>query len=465
MKKHLFIFSLILILPGTFQAQNQEANHRQVIEQFLQKSSHRTSKQKGLAITDKSVKSVLDSIVSSPYIGYNKKNSYSYDVNGQLNTENNYQFDSLSSSWQYLNIQYEFFYPGGADYTEIHYDNSMSLQSKERYIHNSNNTIAQKESFRWNSGMSTWEWDGLMEFYYSNNLQNQIIYKDYDQSLQDFVPYQKIEKTFENDKQTNAVFWVWAQDSSHWDFFLQYEFSYNSDGLIDGIRSYYEASGLLQLLDAQLLVYDENQRITKHMEIDGDDTTTHSYEYDIAGNLIRDKRTDTYNPLSFWEVVYYYDLTTPAEQAVIPYDHLATNIAYIQEYPRIVFMPNEQLNAELLAYMPVNKIDSIKIFSSSTVQPFRGRVDYFYSQRYLGIAEIATLGKIYLSPNPAGNQIGLSDINELSSFTITDLNGKLLQQGTFSSETIDISFLSPGVYFLYSKHENGEITPLKFVKI
>lgn len=68
--------------------------------------------------------------------------------------------------------------------------------------------------------------------------------------------------------------------------------------------------------------------------------------------------------------------------------------------------------------------------------------------------------KIY--PNPASNQINISDVTDINSYEIYNVVGKLiLKSDRLFSNTIDISELSPGAYFL----KLGADKTIKFIKI
>ncbi|MFY8021312.1 MAG: T9SS type A sorting domain-containing protein [Bacteroidia bacterium] len=81
------------------------------------------------------------------------------------------------------------------------------------------------------------------------------------------------------------------------------------------------------------------------------------------------------------------------------------------------------------------------------------------------LLEVASKGAINLYPNPAKNQIKIeipSGYNPLS-FAIYSHNGALVQTTTLLNESIDISDLSAGIYFLNCYTQEGLITQ-KFIK-
>lgn len=71
---------------------------------------------------------------------------------------------------------------------------------------------------------------------------------------------------------------------------------------------------------------------------------------------------------------------------------------------------------------------------------------------------------IAVSPNPAGNFITI-DANgvNVESITITDMNGRIVAKGAIAENTIDISRLENGVYFVRVITQSGSVTK-KIVK-
>lgn len=83
----------------------------------------------------------------------------------------------------------------------------------------------------------------------------------------------------------------------------------------------------------------------------------------------------------------------------------------------------------------------------------------------LGTETNALAAKITLSPNPVTNELKISaDASvTLTKYQILDINGKVVTATTYSNEGIDVSFLTPGVYFIQLQSEK-ETATLKFVK-
>ncbi|MDP4704668.1 MAG: T9SS type A sorting domain-containing protein, partial [Polaribacter sp.] len=75
-----------------------------------------------------------------------------------------------------------------------------------------------------------------------------------------------------------------------------------------------------------------------------------------------------------------------------------------------------------------------------------------------------TLAKVKLYPNPASNNIRLSNIQE-ATIMITDVTGKVVLQteGVDENSLINVSNLNSGIYLVNIKNESMNET-IKFVK-
>ncbi|HRS01341.1 MAG TPA: PKD domain-containing protein [Bacteroidota bacterium] len=74
-------------------------------------------------------------------------------------------------------------------------------------------------------------------------------------------------------------------------------------------------------------------------------------------------------------------------------------------------------------------------------------------------------GNITIYPNPTNNEIHISGIKDYGgwSYTICNLVGQIISKGNLESNTISISELPKGMYFITLEYQ-GKIIPLKFIK-
>ncbi len=86
----------------------------------------------------------------------------------------------------------------------------------------------------------------------------------------------------------------------------------------------------------------------------------------------------------------------------------------------------------------------------------------------LGISKAQHDYSVFLSPNPAKNELilKLDNINEFTSFTITNCVGAIIQTETISQNLMNVNIenLATGIYYLYLKGVNGTKVE-KFVKL
>jgi len=83
----------------------------------------------------------------------------------------------------------------------------------------------------------------------------------------------------------------------------------------------------------------------------------------------------------------------------------------------------------------------------------------------VGIEELNSDQAIQLYPNPANNYINLMANQQLGnvSYSIVDIDGRLRDEGSLSKQSINITHLSPGIYFLNGMYGQKTFT-IKFLK-
>jgi len=75
-----------------------------------------------------------------------------------------------------------------------------------------------------------------------------------------------------------------------------------------------------------------------------------------------------------------------------------------------------------------------------------------------GITEVSDLNKLSVYPNPASNFIKISTLTKLKSLEIYSLTGEKIFEKLLDEDRVDISNLSPGVYFVKLSDENDVVT-------
>ncbi len=86
------------------------------------------------------------------------------------------------------------------------------------------------------------------------------------------------------------------------------------------------------------------------------------------------------------------------------------------------------------------------------------------SVTYISGTEDKILSTFKIYPNPAGDFITIDNVSPQTHYTITDYLGRLMQQGTIGSGSIDIQTLTSNVYFIRLQDTAHKFWVAKFVK-
>lgn len=79
-----------------------------------------------------------------------------------------------------------------------------------------------------------------------------------------------------------------------------------------------------------------------------------------------------------------------------------------------------------------------------------------------GMKAIKDKANIHLFPNPTSDYIGVDNPVKIGSYLILDISGQIVLSGKTEKDTIDVSSLERGMYYLLLNSENS--SPVKFVK-
>ena len=126
-------------------------------------------------------------------------------------------------------------------------------------------------------------------------------------------------------------------------------------------------------------------------------------------------------------------------------------------------------------------IGAEKTFSNQYVRHFNGYVDdiYVYNRAIgqtdvnalynapnpatVGIDETKISNNLNVYPNPAKNELTINANEQIQTITIIDVTGKTVQSFVNPNNTINVSALNNGIYFLTVKTKNG-ISYTRFIK-
>ena len=82
----------------------------------------------------------------------------------------------------------------------------------------------------------------------------------------------------------------------------------------------------------------------------------------------------------------------------------------------------------------------------------------------VGINEASVLNALKVYPNPTTGMLNLQSQVALTSYTLCDLQGRVVKQGNIESNQVDLSRLESGVYVLGVRGVNGGVRNFKVVR-
>lgn len=106
---------------------------------------------------------------------------------------------------------------------------------------------------------------------------------------------------------------------------------------------------------------------------------------------------------------------------------------------------------------------SNSINATDTVWDFLSQ--YTYPCVTTGINEFSTFKEISVYPNPTNSTLFIKTKNPTSfQYSVTKSIGQMIKQGQLNGNSIDVSFLKTGIYFIRLKDEKGQWFHSKFIK-
>ena len=324
--------------------------------------------------------------------------------------------------------------------------------------------------------------------------------KDWNDDAADFLTgYNDVWIYNENNIESEYYFMKWNKASSNWDSVRYEKYSYDERGNKTEIISQNWKSEYSDWANTwlHLYEYDVEDNMTRHYlkQWNAENAIWENYylythEYNLIGFVTESIQKDIARGDSTWRnrkmSSYVYDSNNLIELERKKWD--STNEIWINEdLSTYTYGANGLLDEKV--WKKWNVSDSVYNFYNLFLyeydeygneiehqqqrwdtenlvwKGYRKELNY-YSQHDVTAAKILDLeNSIIIYPNPAENEISLSNITELSTVSIHDINGKLFIQRKVNTnnEVINVSQLPAGLYLLKISNQSGQQVA-KFVK-
>ncbi|NUN99298.1 MAG: T9SS type A sorting domain-containing protein [Saprospiraceae bacterium] len=314
---------------------------------------------------------------------------------------------------------------------------------------------------RWNTSTSswvshqkaTWEYDAL------GQTTDNAIYL-WNDNANEWTGWIRSAFAYENTRLISRTNFNWDGNGNIWNPFERYFYTYNTDStlIISDLYLFDSESEnwIYERPQSESLLYYTpdgklSERIDSYWRGEPFNVLTYSdktnYAYDEAGHVI-DYATYRWNAfLENWYNVHReikgYDLTVDASELIF---HEA--YSYLFENGKLTFF-------RLYSLDPI--FNDWQLDSESY---------YYFSEFITGADEANAATSLKLFPNPAGDLLTPgANAPRASSYQITDLNGRILQQEkSWNGKGIDVSQLIPGSYVIRMMEGNRVVTG-KFMKL
>jgi len=314
----------------------------------------------------------------------------------------------------------------------------------------------------WDNGLNDWRNDDRWEYWLtpSGKTSESIHYEWINNAWRLYInSYQHKYFYDANDRLASSESYsFWNAADSVWTSKERSVYFYNPNGTPDAADAYGFDEDLMEWVYSRRqyeidYFYNQEGRIGEKIVRVGNNnspdltySTREFYEYDIAGNVTVYSR---YN-WNIWVEAWYgsykevnaYDLFVDPADLIYPRDY-----ASLFQHAKLDYRETYSLNVD----------NDWQLESEMT---------YYFSEVLTDTDEAPASEALKLFPNPVSNLLTLgANAPRASSYQITDLNGRILQQEkTWNGDGIDVSRLIPGSYVIRLIEGNRVITG-KFVKL
>jgi len=415
------------------------------------------------------LKQQLDSVITVPVdsIISSSKISYTYNMDGQLTSKAEYQwnaaaqkwFNSSKTEWSYdvnrNNSNYIIYYGKNDDvywYNDSKYENTFDT----------NNKLLKTEGFGWDTVTSQWEIGFKSENTYdANGYLTTLIYSEWDSSNSQWIPVSKFEYEYTSTFLTMTIQYEWLDK---WVNLYKGIF----DNYITGrehIYTFYTWDGFS--------IWTESYKYETQINSDLKVTFYYEYEWNLIGVVFVNLR----------KTEYKYDSAGNVNQAVfskwvrdlqgfileakedLTYDNQYT-------YDDLLLSPNLKFSLTT-SRIPDNEIYFNHMLTKYTYSLNNGTIyikdnskTFYYSPKIITQTDNQSKSNVFITPNPAHSHFTIEMDNTTSAvdFTLFDLNGKqIISKKIIPNESISTKDLSKGIYCYKIILDNNSIQSGKLV--
>ncbi|MEQ8362168.1 MAG: T9SS type A sorting domain-containing protein [Cyclobacteriaceae bacterium] len=367
-----------------------------------------------------------------------------YDSQGNRTSNANLHWNNDASSWVGDNKLEQGFDEFGNQILDVQYVWNETLNDWEGQVKtdanfDSDSKLISYSYYRWDTNNSSWFNWFHFEYIYTG-LVGEGLGQIWDDTLNDWVDFQKSDRAYNNDLLLISEVEYFFQNFL-WKPLNKYEYTYdNKRNLI--LRIGYQV--------------DSNGNWVQHNKFEqsyyGEDTDfSASYDWDKILNL--------------WVGIFKYERLrdNDGNQFLFTTYEWNSSINTWKEVTKTESDYNEEGNLVVLTYYQLEN----EIWVNSS------RRKYYYQQEEMITALEEThptnpINEIILFPNPASHHVELKFDSQNIEWSILSLNGLVLNNGNMNlnedpNNLIDISTLAPGMY-LIEIHSGSSIERRKFIK-
>ncbi|MFM9947892.1 MAG: T9SS type A sorting domain-containing protein [Saprospiraceae bacterium] len=431
----------------------------------------------------------LDSVVTNRYMHPENDTKYVYTYQEDEIESLGYRWQPLTSSWRpFLKTTYQ--YSGNERVTTVYNwrndTQTWAPDSKTADTFDASEKLIESIEFQWDESLNTWEpdtrysldnvnppsyWEDVYETWNTNLNEWQYSRKnakwaDAAGNLIELIDYAGVNNSWiltglserhlygynANNDAISYENYRWMPSNSTWMPITKHTYFYAPDSSYVALDIYsfnipQQAWVFVYRPVEEHYTYNPEGRVAEIIQLTGnplDNNLKFTYTYDVEGNVTDYSRFTWGDVPEIWvpesQDIKVYDLSLSSEGVRCPPNHAET-----------------LKDAILISRDYYTNFQSFELL----FQDF-----YYYSEFITGTDEAPASEALKLFPNPVRDLLTPgANAPRASSYQITDLNGRILQQEkSWDGDGIDVSWLIPGSYVIRLIEGNRIITG-KFIKL